>query len=186
MNPKWVAAAILAFVVITTFVLQGRPPSLDGKKAVEQKTEMSMYRLGEEVDGELQVKDRETGRVGRYLVRDNQLYIADEATEKQFESALTRNYYAFDWGFDIGAWSGPAVHTRLDAGVRYSPARLLYGTIAPDVLLSGHSYGLGMSLYPPPQYAGRYWRHLGVGVGRLTDFGDGAIYNTFYLSFSTR
>ncbi len=91
-----------------------------------------------------------------------------------YATSFTPDYYLVDPTLDLGAFaayrpsgrhttSGPT--EAFETGIRYSPVRLLYGTVAPDALLTRDAAGVGLSFYPPEQYVGPKWHHLGLEVG---------------------
>ncbi len=79
---------------------------------------------------------------------------------------VIRHEYLYDPGFDIGTFGGYAVSgtvPRFQVGLRYSPVRLSWGILAPDVVASQTAAGVGLSVYPPSTYFGRWWDHFGLG-----------------------
>jgi hypothetical protein len=102
-----------------------------------------------------------------------------------------------DWGTFAAVRTGPSApgiedtsagtdSGRFVVGLRTSPVRLLYGTVAPDLLLAPHDLGLGLSAYAPPDLWGGTFDHWGIGVGRLYSLARGGSASTIaYLSFST-
>lgn len=105
------------------------------------------------------------------------------------------NRYALDYSYDLGAWVGFRVKTTsgdnpkgdvgLDAGLRFSPVRLGYGIVSPDLLVSPRQAGVGVSFYPPAATVAPALQHFGVGVGYLADYRGGAGWSP-YFSLSTR
>jgi len=75
----------------------------------------------------------------------------------------------------------------LVVGLRASPVRLLYGTVAPDFLVAPYDLGLGVSFYAPADLWGNRFNHWGVGAGRLWSTAhNGLCSDIVYLSFSTK
>jgi len=110
---------------------------------------------------------------------------------KPWRYELKVHRYPFDWSTDLGAWGG--FHTdpesesgKLDIGFRYSPIRIAYGVIAPDILVSPNQAGLGGSLYMPAQTTHGIWRHMGVGLGYTVEFDGGQSGWVPYVALSTR
>jgi hypothetical protein len=102
----------------------------------------------------------------------------------------TIHRYPIDYDADLGAWAGARVggtdgESGLDIGLRFSPVRFLYGSLAPDLLVSPKQAGLGVSLYPPAQTVGYKWQHFGLGLGYVADY-DGGHGWIPYLALSTR
>ena len=90
------------------------------------------------------------------------------------------NFPFSDFGTIASYKSGEVI-----AGLRTSPVRLLFGTTAPDLLISNKGAGVGLSFYGPPDILGSACKHWGLGFGRLWPFGHGDSYSAIYLSFST-
>lgn len=110
---------------------------------------------------------------------------------KPWRYELVVHRYPFDWTTDLGAWAGFHTDTEsqsgeLDIGLRYSPIRLAYGVIAPDILVSPNQAGIGGSLYMPAQSTHGVWNSLGVGLGYAVEFDGGGDGWLPYLSLSTR
>jgi hypothetical protein len=107
----------------------------------------------------------------------------------------TVHRYPIDYDTDLGAWAGfrvastdgnkPEGETGLDIGLRYSPIRLGYGVVSPDILISPRQAGLGISVYPPAQTVRYPFNKLGLGLGYLADYDGGTGWSP-YLSLSTR
>lgn len=102
----------------------------------------------------------------------------------------TVHRYPVDYDTDLGAWAGARLQPKehesgFDIGLRYSPVRLCYGILAPDVLASPRQAGLGVSAYPPAQSVGHNWQHVGVGLGYVVDYSGGHGWIP-YFSLSTR
>jgi hypothetical protein len=103
--------------------------------------------------------------------------------------------YPIDFDTDIGAWAGfrvaspegnkPEGETGFDIGLRYSPVRLGYGVISPDLLVSPRQAGIGVSVYAPAQSVSYPYNKIGIGLGYLADY-DGGSGWTPYASLSTR
>ena len=115
--------------------------------------------------------------------------------EPRWSYKWTRHRYPIDFDTDLGGWSGFRVATAdaerpdgevgFDMGLRYSPVRLAYGVISPDILVSPRQAGIGCSFYAPPQSVRYPFPHLGVGLGYLADYRGGNGW-TPYLAISTR
>jgi hypothetical protein len=102
----------------------------------------------------------------------------------------TVHRYPVDLDHDFGAWGGFRVvptesESGFDVGLRYSPARFVYGTLSPDLLVSPRQAGVGVSVYPPAQSVGYQLQHFGLGLAYMADYrgGDGWVP---YFALSTR
>lgn len=163
----------------------------DGSKPVPTETSYDWVRQEPEVDGVVELLDRSGAELGRYFLRNGQLY--EPADGKNLGSLrLTRHLYAVDPGFDLGVWGGywagerDASQSAYQVGLRYSPLRLGYGLVSPDAIVSRDLFGIGASIYPPERYFGREWHHLGLGVWFAAPLVGGDPNWVAGLSFSTR
>lgn len=197
--PKIVIAGLVVWIII--IALTSKPaPSVRGAPPVETTHEHPFYRTSEQVDAEIVAEDLSGAELGRWLLDDGQLYgpvghdgkpLDDEAT-KLVKVRLAQRCYAPFWapGLDLGTiagyrgGSGVEPGTRFNVGLRYSPVRLAYGVVAPDVVAGNQGAGVGVSIYPPRQL-GRFWRHWGVGVWEIAPYEGGPIGWCAGLSFST-
>lgn len=135
--------------------------------------------------------------VGKPLIGDDFTKWSDEHGFKDeklpaLHLSVTPDYYAYDRVNDFGTFAGYRPSARqtdddtFEVGIRYSPIRLLYGTIAPDALLSRDSAGVGLSFYPPEQYVGTFFHHLGLEFGYMASLsGNSGPGYVVGLSFST-
>lgn len=120
---------------------------------------------------------------------------AGAAEGAKWEYDYTQHRYAFDYTKDIGAWVGFRVartttdndkgDVGLDVGIRFSPLRVAYGVISPDLLVSPRQAGVGVSFYPLSQSVAPMFQHFGVGVAYMADYRGGAGLSP-YISLSTR
>jgi hypothetical protein len=100
--------------------------------------------------------------------------------------------YLYDSGFDGGAFATYWVadrddHGKFQVGARVSPCRFLYGTIAPDGLVSKDGIGYGASVYFPSEYFRyEFLDHVGIEVGRLHPFDGSGSGNLIGISFASR
>lgn len=141
-------------------------------------------------------KDIPSGTEFDIDLRDNQLSERPEGRKARdtlgftAETSRVRGFIeTYDFPYDFGTWAGYAPASRdetFQVGLRASPVRLLYGTLAPDLLLSQDHAGIGISLYPPPDLVGHMWSHWGLGYGHLWPTHSSDPSNVFYLSFSTQ
>jgi len=168
------------------------PPTVNGDTAVPTKTVFHLWGTGDNADGTYRVLDPVGHPVVAFHVRDNRVseLPLDPGAEHPYRTTYERDLYAAKSGLDLGAWTGigdlgPNNHS-WQTGIRYSPVRALFGTFSPDLALSRDAIGAGLSLYPPPDYVGHAWAHIGIGAWYMAPF-DGSPPGTVYgLSFSTR
>jgi hypothetical protein len=102
----------------------------------------------------------------------------------------TVNRYFRDYKTDLGAWAGLRAasdtggESGIDLGIRYSPVRYFYGVVSPDLLVSTHQAGLGVSFYTPSQTVAPLLQQIGIGVGYCADY-HGSSGWTPYISLSS-
>lgn len=192
--------ALLVFILVTVW-FNHPAPSVNGLHPVEEKgAHFHGIRSKGDGDGTYDATAHAPdGSIisGRFIADDDRLFITKPADDSAHVSlTFTPDYYLFDaTRFDLGAWSGyfnrsdggASASNRADrfqAGLRYSPARLLYGTVAPDLVLSSDLVGGGISFYPPRKLAGRYFEHVGVGAWYCAPFDGSNPGWSFGFSFS--
>jgi hypothetical protein len=97
--------------------------------------------------------------------------------------------YAYGWDkhWDVGAFiaARPDCPPGYDLGIRVSPARVLYGVLAPDLLVGSRSAGVGVSVYAPADLIPRDYGRFGLGLGYLADYSGDRAGVAGYLSVST-
>ena len=183
--------AVLAAILGITVLYAQPPSSVDGKSPVTTSSSFHLWRSEGEADGTISVRDGSGVVLGRYVLRDDGVFESPEqAAGGPLHVSLTRDYYLGDPGFDLGAWTGYYRGGRngdaLQAGLRVSPARFLYGTLAPDLIVSADVIGAGVTVFPPTQLVGSHWRHLGIGAWYVAPFDGGAPGWAVGASFSIR
>jgi hypothetical protein len=105
---------------------------------------------------------------GRLLQAGNRFYV--ESDGRRLEARVTNDYYFYSPGLDLGTIAGFRGGARgsdgdtFAVGVRASPARIFYGTVAPDIVLTQDWIGLGASAYLPANVVGDAWSHVGAGA----------------------
>jgi hypothetical protein len=187
---------ILVVFVGVTFWFNHPAPSTNGLQPVtEESAHFHLLRHQGDGDGLVTVTapTSDIGRTARYVLDDGRLYQADDEPDggKDAITASVRpDYYLIDsTKLDLGAWSayrtGSHTDGRFQVGVRYSPVRLFYGTIAPDLVASEDVIGAGLSVYPPERLVGRYFDHIGLGGWYGAPFDGGNPSWMFGLTFST-
>jgi hypothetical protein len=192
-SEKLIGGAILIVVAATMWFNLTPAATLNGKELIDPKTQFHVVRHGDQVDGTVEVTHVASGDKFTADVSSGQFYqTPDQADSDKWSTRVLRDRYLIDPGFDIGTFAGAYMggstenHDGMAVGIRYSPVRLLYGTTAPDLLIGQDGAGVGLSLYPPPDYFGHNWSHFGIGFGRLWDYQGGDSDNILYGSFTTR
>lgn len=183
----------MALVALAFWFSSNPAPTRNGEKLIEpEHKNVHLIRHKGEVDGTLKITHKPSGDQFSTDFYDNNHYeLPSQAGSGVWDPQLSRDYYLIDPGLDLGTWAGYTgrhgdSRDDFDVGLRYSPARLLFGTVAPDLLVGTKEAGVGISLYPPKSVFGPGWNHLGVGIGRLFDYHDSGQSTAFYLGFSTR
>ena len=194
-------ALIILVVGITIWKHSKVPSTIDGQKVIPTKVDYHTTRSDKELDGKIVIEHVPSGdklRIDHY--DGNFLYPNGDVEFPKDKNGLvlwkvepTRDRYFVDFNFDVGAYAGVVDGHKTsnktsdtDVGIRYSPLRIGYGLFAPDALVSRQSAGIGISCYPSPDNWGKYWRHVGIGYGKVYTYEDMKLRNLFYLSFSTR
>lgn len=166
------------------------PALSDGSKPVPTDTEFHVAAPDNRVDGEIVVADRTGRELGRWYLDRGRVYDPKGSESSTGVTvSVVRHEYLYDPGFDIGAFAGYAKGgdlTHFQPGVRLSPVRLLWGTTAPDIVATQQGAGAGVSFYPPAEYFGRWWNHVGVGGWYVAPYTGGDPSLVIGLSFSTR
>jgi hypothetical protein len=171
--------------------MSGTPaPSIVGDVAVPTKTHFHLWGTSDNADGTYRVYDPVGKLVTAFHVRDNRVSELPRDKESTYRTAYDRDLYALKSGFDVGVWSGygdlgPDTDS-WQTGLRYSPLRLLFGTVSADLALSRGAAGVGLSVYPPPDYVGPTWAHIGLGVWYVAPFDGSPAGPVYGLSFSTK
>lgn len=198
---------ILAIIVIgTTLFFSGPPTRTVGDNVVlPTKTNFDAVSKKDQADATLYLfaeKDIKAGSSLNIDILDGVLSESKDqaAARKEFgiEAEVTKNRAMLNpaWHFpftDFGTFAGYApdrdseesdIDDGLVIGLRFSPVRVLYDTVAADFLISPSTAGVGVSVYPPSDYFGSVFSHWGVGYGHLWATDNGNSSNIFYLSFT--
>jgi hypothetical protein len=180
MSKNTIAGIALAAVVGSTlyFNLAGQPAStIKDRETVKEvlPPNMHFYKSDKDGVGKLIIKDKETGSILADFSMDTRGILYQPKDYKgNLEASFLSDYYLLDWTeLDFGAIAamayGAKTHT-LQPGLRVSPVRLLYGTMAADVVLTQDFLGVGASFYMPAKYApSQALRHLGIGAWYCTN-----------------
>ena len=181
---KVVGYVVVAFVLWTLFSSSVKPPSsIAGKQPIDYATtDFGGWKAATDGDGTLTIRNRTGDVLGEYVLGSSG--VLHESPEQAKSGLIVASYkpdlYLGRWWLDAGAFASVDDHLRL--GIRVSPARLLWGVVAPDVVASESALGVGISLYTPSRSVGT-WSHLGVGVWYLHDLDRDS--NNLSLGLST-
>ncbi len=167
---RTVTGFLLVAGVILVAILHGRPaPKIDKAEAADDAfPRLHVWRGKTDADRTMDFKDAHGRTVGRVLERDGVFY---DPEGSRLSTVVTDDLYFAKPQYDIGAFAGfrPASrgYDKLDpftSGLRFSPIRLCYDVIAPDLVLTNEWAGAGASFYFPERLVGSDWKHLGLGV----------------------
>jgi hypothetical protein len=195
-----VAAIVVVVLVLTLYVTHRTPTSIAGDKSVATTTHTALVLPPEHADGDLTAsfsyKDQdgiEHTATGDVDVRHGRVYQSDEQRTASDKAGFKFQYnrtvglcdpYLFDLGTVAGA-AGLSGADRFQVGLRYSPVRLLYGTVAPDLILTKDAVGVGVSAYLPADEFPNL-SHWGLEVARLIPTHSGTKPANFVgIAFST-
>jgi hypothetical protein len=186
----WGALAI-GFIGTTFWFARTPAPSIAGDIAVKTETHFHGWRGENDADGTLRIFDDKDRVVSAFHLRDNRVSevpVERNPDEPAYTARFDRDYYLGQHDLDLGVWTG---YSKLDnlqhwqTGVRYSPVRVLYDSISADAVISQDAAGTGISLFPPADSLGDFWRHTGIGVWYMAPFDGGSPGLVFGFSFST-
>jgi hypothetical protein len=105
-----------------------------------------------------------------------------QSTNSSFKYEYSIHYKPLSVGIDLGWWGGVIStdtgeeenrHRACDMGIRVSPARLLYGTLAPDLLVGTENIGIGASFYLPTGVGKGLWKKIGIGGAWMAGYHGG-------------
>jgi hypothetical protein len=177
-----VIAVILIAAVVWVIHVEKRPaPAVGGDTPVPTTTHFNAFATPEQPDGDLTLswttRDENGSTVHHSAsadVRHGRVYQSDVQRKASDAEGLTLHYdhtisFADSNNLDIGTvagFAGLSSLSRFQVGIRYSPCRLFFGTVAPDALITRDAVGLGVSVYLPPS-AYPELSHFGLEVGRL-------------------
>lgn len=157
--------AVLIWVVLTH---QRPAPKVQGAEPIKVDTRWHFLRGSNDVAGSLSFSPSTDSTDPGELLQYQGRYYAPVGTAQNYK--YTRDIYFVEPQLDVGAVGayrsaarGSSAQT-VSAALRVSPVRLLYGTVAPDAVISRDWVGGGFSLYPPESLVGPDWKHLGLGA----------------------
>lgn len=191
---KGLPVILIAGILIYVAISAGQQPPDKGTQTALKPTETTLSGVrshDNKPEADLQITHVPSGdRWGLSLYAGGLPYQErEQAGDDKWTYTYTRHRYISDLDIDLGAWAGfrgnrdPSTPA-LDIGIRYSPVRLAWGYISPDLLISPNAGGIGASLYITD--APGIWRNLGVGVAWMADFHDSSSGFMPYVSLSTR
>jgi hypothetical protein len=194
---------VVALVAVGVFfwVVVKNPPTVNGPAGTTEiptETTLSGIRGANDADSVITLTSRDEKRtsLGRLFVRDDRVFEPDGSLEPRNLVDAKRERYAYllQFGIDAGGWGAGYLGSlsddgdtrRVQYGVRFSPARIFYGAVAPDIVAGEESAGIGISVYPITDRCGRFWKHAGLGAWYLFPYDrrDNPAWS-FGLSFST-
>jgi hypothetical protein len=186
-------ALVATAVTITLWFSHAPAPTIRGD--VQPDHSSTVYhgiRPEGAADGTFRVLDDADRDVAVFHVRHDRVSIEppgpDESDPKRgYRTRYERDVYLWDSSLDLGTWAGysSADTRRFETGVRYGIRRVLYGVVALDAVAGTQAAGAGFSCYPPAEYAGDAWAHLGLGIWYVAPYRGGRPGTVFGFSFST-
>lgn len=193
--------AILAVIVAITLWFHHAPvpTTIGDHKPDSSSTAYHGVRPAGAADGTLAIRD-DQGRIvaGVHAVHNRMSldpdgtgtgpgYTDADGTAHHFTTAFQRDVYFIDWGLDLGtvAAYSTADTPHFQTGVRWGIGRYLYGTTALDAVVLRDAAGAGISIYPPAEYCGDEWAHIGLGAWYVAPYRGGHPGFAYGLSFST-
>lgn len=184
---------VLIVVVVVMVAFHHQPATTTaGADPVPTTTNQHLIAPKERADGLLTATDG-LGHVAHASVAHGRVWqtkeqrLESDAADLHFSYARDRSLYdpyPLDFGTVAGCSWLPG-GDRFAVGLRWSPVRLLNGTLAPDALVTKDGVGVGVSAYLPPEYFD-WASHWGIEIGRLVPTHHGTKPENFLgLSFST-
>ena len=204
-----IALALAIIVISATLFFASSPTRVVGDNVIiPTKTNFGLVSKPEQADATLHITAKKDIAAGKSIDIDVLNGVLSESKEQAkarsefgIDAEVSRNRDFFDpaWKFplsDFGTFGGYAptrttkegslIDGGFVAGLRFSPFRALYDVVAPDILLSPKTAGLGVSFYLPSDRFGGIFDHWGIGYGHLWPTDGGRSSNIWYLSFSTK
>jgi hypothetical protein len=170
---KLIGYVVIGFVLWTIWSTSTQPaPTVKDKVPVSYEPTRLHWRWKDDTDGisSLGLDNRSTReRVADYVAGDGGVLHQSPEQERDgvLAAKVTPDLYLGKWQLDVGPiLAGSAVDntSAIQAGIRYSPCRLAFGVIAPDIIATNDLIGAGVSLYPPERSVGPTWSHFGLGL----------------------
>ncbi len=166
-----IAVCVIGLVWLVIHAERPAPSIKNKVPAASLRPGVHLWQGPGDADETIQVKivDPDTGVVttGELLQRQGRVYTDRDG---RITAGVRTEFYFLKPGLDIGAFGGyrPAARgtesDTFDVGLRYSPVRTFFGTLAPDIAISKDWIGAGASIYPPKRLVGPDWSHVGLGA----------------------
>lgn len=175
---KIIGVVLLGVVAWTVFSSMTQPvPTIAGKDPVHYDPVAFHWKWKGAQDGDqtLSLDSRSTGdRLGTYVGGGGVWHEEPEqASGGALKASIRDDLYLGRWGFDAGpvlaiadfgeARDGANIDN-VQLGVRISPARILFDTVALDAVATNDAVGAGISVYAPERAVGPFWSSIGVGA----------------------
>jgi hypothetical protein len=166
LSPELVGIALLAALVLSLTMCSKPAPTVKNADVLhDEMPRFHLWKKSDDADRSIQVKDRGGKVLGELVVKDNFVYAPKGSPLSH--STTTDDLYLIEPGLDIGTFA--AYHAArgtdsMSVGIRLSPVRLLYGTVAPDLAIAQDWAGPGVSFYMPERLVGPTLSRVGVGA----------------------
>ncbi len=191
-NREVLGLVVIGIIVLTVFSRwRGTPDKGNYTPATHAIPRLHLYKGQADVEASVDVVDHEDHITGRLVLDDGRLY---EPKDRSVRGVYTSDLYLVDTTrWDVGTFGGyratDGQTEPFSVGLRVSPVRLFYGTVAPDLALAQDWAGAGASFYLPAELVGRTASHIGIGAWYGIPFNgsdrDGPAW-CYGLSFSIR
>jgi hypothetical protein len=190
---KLIGIVLVAFIGFTIYSSTTPPSNLEGQTAVEAtKPKFHFWKGAGDSSGTYEITDKNTRAVLGTYDTDSSGYLY-QRPEQQKTGKLGISYtpelYFGEFTADFGIWGGaaPGAEHVGQAGIRFSPCRLGFGSIAaPDIIVSRDIIGGGISCYTPKGWGPAWTTHFGLGLWYGAAYDDSWRGPIFGLSFSTK
>lgn len=198
-----IVIALAALVLTVAFAVSHPQRSIGNDVSVKLANDFHLVGTqdGARTTVEITPSPAAVGRTLRYDIRDNSVFETRDQAAAGYAKVTQRRQrvlFDLDWPLlDVGPFAGFDSHARkgvngreaddrLQLGLAVSPVTLLYGTTAPELLLSRYDAGLGVSFYAPADLVGSGFSHIGIGYARMFDYRGGDSSNLFYARWTAR
>jgi hypothetical protein len=174
----------LALVVILALAVSRVGKPLPEKKdqvplPVNHRTFTGMEVNDDTSSADIQITDLSNGNTASLSLYEDGVYEPKkQSAGSPFKFEYTVHLKPIKIGLDPGWWGGfqsfqGEDRNSFDMGFRLSPARLLYGVVAPDLLLGTQSAGIGASFYLPTTIGTGIWKKIGIGGAWMAGYHGG-------------
>lgn len=179
MDKGIIGFVLIAGVLILVALHSRAAPKIDNAEPAKAGfPRLHLLRGASDADRSLDIKDAKGGPLGRVLERDGVFY---DPHGTPLETTVTSDLYLLKTQYDFGTFAGYRGASRgqeglepFSVGVRFSPIRIGYDVIAPDLVVSNQWAGAGASFYLPEHIVGPDWHHLGAGLWYGYPFAGGS------------